>query len=70
MSAITTTREFLARRLAHERMLRSGDRAHACGAARLAARLYAGGASVDAAARRAAQQIGGAATLDPFGGAA
>jgi hypothetical protein len=70
MSTITTPREFLARRLAHERLIRTGKRAQACSAARLAARLYAAGASVDAAARRAAQQIGGDATLDPFGGTA
>lgn len=70
MQTITTQREFMARRLAHERMLRAGERSQALGAARLAARLYAAGASVDAAARRAAQQIGGQATLDPFGGAA
>lgn len=70
MSTVTTSREFLTRRLAHERMIRAGQHAQACGAARLAARLYRSGASVDAAARRAAQQIGGAATLDPFGGAA
>jgi len=70
MSTVTTPREFLARRLAQERMIRAGDRARACEAARLAARLYKAGASVDDAARRAAHQIGGAATPDPFGGAA
>lgn len=70
MSTVTPPREFLTRRLAQERMIRAGDRARACGAARLAARLYRSGASVDAAARRAAQQIRGVVTLNPFGGAA
>jgi hypothetical protein len=70
MQTIVTPREFMVRRLAQERMFRAGERSQALGAARLAARLYAAGASVDAAARRAAQQIGGEATLHPFGDAA
>lgn len=66
---LTEAREFLVRRLAHQRMIFAGRRAQACTAARLAAKLYKAGASVDSAARRAALQVSGGAQVDPYGGA-
>lgn len=68
MTVIEMQREFMARRLAHERMIRAGDRVRACGAARLAAKLYMSGVSPGVAAQRAAKQVAGQATVGPFGG--
>lgn len=50
---LTPSAEFAVRRISHLRMIAIGRRAQACGAARLAARLYRAGASGSRAIRLA-----------------